>query len=98
MDLPLLVVGAGLPSILGMLGEARTYAERLFSFVEIDSLDEEAAALALTDPAAAEGVAWDEAAIDEVLSHTAGYPYFLQEFGRQAWRMAEAPTGSPAGT
>ena len=91
MDLPLLVVGAGLPSILGMLGEARTYAERLFGFVEINSLDSEAAAQALTEPAAAEGVAWDEAAIGEVLSRTKGYPYFLQEFGRQAWRMAEGP-------
>ena len=91
MDLPLLVVGAGLPSILGMLGEARTYAERLFSFVEINSLDEEAAARALTEPAAAEGVTWSESAIGEALSLTKGYPYFLQEFGRQTWRVAEGP-------
>ena len=91
LDLPLLVVGAGLPSILGMLGEARTYAERLFGFTEINSLDADAAARALAEPAAAEGVAWDEPAIAEVFSRTSGYPYFLQEFGRQAWRMAEAP-------
>ena len=91
IDLPLLVVGAGLPSILGMLGEARTYAERLFGFMEIDSLDQEAARRALTEPAAAEGVTWDESATAEVLTRTKGYPYFLQEFGRQAWRMAEGP-------
>ena len=91
MNLPLLVVGAGLPSILGMLGEARTYAERLFGFVEINSLDAEAAGRALTEPAAAEGVVWDEAAVGEVLLRTKGYPYFLQEFGRQAWHMAEGP-------
>ncbi len=90
-DLPLLVVGAGLPSILGLLGEARTYAERLFSFVNINSLDDAAAARALAEPAAAEGVSWDDGALEEALSLTKGYPYFLQEFGRQAWRMAEGP-------
>ena len=90
-DLPLLVVGAGLPSILGLLGEARTYAEGLFSFVNINSLDDDAAARALAEPAAAEGVSWDDGALEEALSLTKGYPYFLQEFGRQAWRMAEGP-------
>ena len=90
-DLPLLVVGAGLPSILGLLGEARTYAERLFTFVDINSLDDESGARALVEPAAAEGVSWGDGAIEEVLSLTEGYPYFLQEFGRQAWRMAEGP-------
>jgi len=91
VDLPLLVAGAGLPSILGLLGEARTYAERLFGFVEINSLDEEAAVRALAEPASAEGVTWDDAALEEALRRTAGYPYFLQEFGRQVWRMAEGP-------
>lgn len=90
-DLPLLVVGAGLPSVLGLLGEARTYAERLFSFVDISSLDDAAAARALVEPASAEGVRWDAGAIEEVVSLTKGYPYFLQEFGKQAWRVAEGP-------
>ena len=91
LDLPLLMVGAGLPSVLGLLGEARTYAERLFSFVDINSLDDDAAARALAEPASVEGVSWDDDAIEEALSLTHGYPYFLQEFGRQAWRMAEGP-------
>jgi len=91
LDLPLLMVGAGLPSVLGLLGEARTYAERLFSFVDVNSLDDSAAAQALVEPASAEGVTWDDGAIEEALSLTRGYPYFLQEFGRQAWRMAEGP-------
>lgn len=91
LDLPLLMVGAGLPSVLGLLGEARTYAERLFSFVDINSLDDDAAARALAEPASVEGVSWDDGAIEEALSLTQGYPYFLQEFGRQAWRMAEGP-------
>ena len=91
MGLPLLVVGAGLPSILGMLGEARTYAERLFSFFDVNSLNEESAARALAEPATASGVTWDPVAITEAVAFTRGYPYFLQEFGRQAWRMAEGP-------
>lgn len=91
LDLPLLVVGAGLPSILGRLGDARTYAERLFSFVDINSLDDGAAAQALAEPASVEGVSWDDGALEEALSLTRGYPYFLQEFGRQAWRVAEGP-------
>lgn len=91
MGLPLLVVGAGLPSILGMLGEARTYAERLFSFFDVNSLNEESAARALAEPATAAGVTWDPVAITEAVAFTRGYPYFLQEFGRQAWRMAEGP-------
>lgn len=91
LDLPLLMVGAGLPSVLGLLGDARTYAERLFSFVDINSLDDGAAAQALTEPASVEGVAWEEGAIEESLSLTQGCPYFLQEFGRQTWRMAEGP-------
>lgn len=90
-DLPLLLVGAGLPSVLGLLGEARTYAERLFSFMDIDSLDDEAAARGLVEPAEAESVSWDDGALEEALSLTRGYPYFLQEFGRQAWRMAAGP-------
>jgi len=91
LGLPLLVVGAGLPSVLGLLGEARTYAERLFGFVEINSLGDDAAAQALVEPASAEGVSWDDRAIEEALLLTQGYPYFLQEFGKQAWRIAEGP-------
>ena len=91
LQLPLLVAGAGLPSVRGLLGEARTYAERLFTFVSMDSLSREAASEALVQPAAREGVHWEGAALDEVFGATHGYPYFLQEFGKQAWRVAEGP-------
>ena len=65
--------------------------ERLFTFSEINNLDASASRRALTEPAAAEGVVWDDAALGEMLERTKGYPYFLQEFGKQAWRMAEGP-------
>ena len=91
LQLPLLVAGAGLPSVRGLLGEARTYAERLFTFVSMDSLSRETASEALVQPAAREGVRWEGAALEDVFGATHGYPYFLQEFGKQAWRVAEGP-------
>lgn len=91
LQLPLLVAGAGLPSLLGLLGDARSYAERMFVFSSIESLDREAAFEALASPAAEESVQWEMPALKEVLDATSGYPYFLQEFGSQAWRMAPGP-------
>lgn len=90
-QLPLMVAGAGLPSVRGLLGEARTYAERLFTFVSMGSLSPETASEAIVRPASKEGVRWESAALDRVFEATAGYPYFLQEFGKQAWRVAEGP-------
>ena len=92
LGLPLLVAGAGLPSLPGLAGEARSYAERLFSYVEVDSLDHDDARRALVEPVEDEGAAWEPAAVEQVIAHTEGYPYFLQEFGKQAWNLAEGST------
>ncbi len=90
-QLPLMVAGAGLPSLPALAGEAKSYAERLFAFREIDSLEPEEAALALEAPAEAEGVRWQPEALEVVLATTKGYPYFLQEFGKQSWDVAAGP-------
>ena len=90
-QLPLMVAGAGLPSLPGLAGEAKSYAERLFDFPEIGSLSTQDARLALSRPAEQEEVAWTDAALDRVLELTQGYPYFLQEFGKQAWDAAPGP-------
>lgn len=92
LGLPLIVAGAGLPSLPGLAGEARSYAERLFSYVEVDSLDHDDARRALVEPVESEGAAWEPAAVEQVIAHTEGYPYFLQEFGKQAWNLADGPT------
>ncbi|MGH9222417.1 MAG: ATP-binding protein [Acidimicrobiales bacterium] len=92
LGLPLLVAGAGLPSVPGLAGEARSYAERLLAFVEVGSLDEDDARRALTGPVEQEASRWDAAAVDRVIRDTEGYPYFLQEFGKQAWNLAAGPT------
>ena len=88
LGLPLLVAGAGLPSLPGLAGEARSYAERLFRYVDIGSLGHRDASKALTLPAEREGAGWSTNAVERVIRDTKGYPYFLQEFGKQAWNLA----------
>jgi hypothetical protein len=83
------MLAAGLPQLIGQMGRAKSYAERLFEFVPIDRLDDEAARAALSVPAEREGVAFTPEAIAEILRHTRGYPYFLQEWGRHAWNVAQ---------
>ena len=82
---------AGLPSLPRVLAEARSYAERLFAFHPIEQLAPGAAFAALVDPAAGEGVAWDQDALRHVVTATDGYPYFLQQFGQETWNAASGP-------
>ncbi|MEI6670191.1 MAG: ATP-binding protein [Acidobacteriota bacterium] len=87
-QLPLVLLGAGLPILPGLAGESKSYAERLFSFPDIGALSEQDTAKALDDPAQAAGVAFAAAALQEVFRLTKGYPYFLQEWGYQSWNLA----------
>ncbi len=89
------LVGAGLPQIPRLAGEAKSYSERLFRFVTIGRLDQGSDARdALTLPAGELGVEFEAEAVDLVVEHTQGYPYFLQEYGRIIWDEASA---SPVG-
>jgi hypothetical protein len=90
--LPVVLVGAGLPQLRGRMGKAKSYAERLFDFPEIGPLPPDAAKTAISKPLHQHGVAIDEDALDQILLHTHGYPYFLQEWGKQVW---DAATVSP---
>jgi AAA ATPase domain len=87
-QLPLVLLGAGLPILPGLAGESKSYAERLFNFPDVGALSKEDAAKALREPAQAAGVEFDSDALDEVFRLTKGYPYFLQEWGYQAWNLA----------
>ncbi|MBO1739726.1 ATP-binding protein [Leifsonia sp. TF02-11] len=87
--LPLTFVGAGLPQIAELAGDAKSYAERLFTFPEIGSLFVEDARNALTEPAASEHAKFDDDAVDLAVEITHGYPYFIQELGYQVWEVAE---------
>ena len=87
--LPVTVVGAGLPQLIGRAGKAKSYAERLFDFPEIGPLTNSEAELAIVKPAHEAGVEFTAEAVAEIVSKTRGYPYFLQEWGKHAWDAAE---------
>ena len=87
-QLPLVLLGAGLPILPRLAGESKSYAERLFSFPRIDALSKADAFKALRDPTIAAGVAFNDDALAEIFRLTEGYPYFLQEWGYQAWNRA----------
>jgi hypothetical protein len=91
LSLPITIAGAGLPSLAALTGEAKSYAERMFTFPVIGSLPISEAREALVLPAKDEGVRWEDAALERVVEVTRGYPYFLQEFGKQVWDVAEGP-------
>jgi AAA ATPase domain len=88
LNLPLTLVGAGLPQLLSIAGEAKSYAERLFDYPIVDKLDENAARDVIRKPAAALDVEFLEEALSEIIVHTHGYPYFLQEWGKHVWDVA----------
>lgn len=88
-QLPLVMVGAGLPQILGLAGEFKSYAERLFDYPKVGALAEKDAMAALEAPVATEGVSFTPDAIKEILKMTECYPYFLQQWGHEAWNCGE---------
>lgn len=91
-QLPVVLVGAGLPQLPGRLGKAKSYAERLFDFPRIGPLSAADATVAIVKPARAEGVEFAPEAIERVVRETQGYPYFLQEWGKHCWDAAnESP-------
>jgi hypothetical protein len=88
--LPVAMVGAGLPDLRVRLWSAKPYADRLFSYGELGRLPDPAARVALVGPAVTHGVDYEEAAARQVVTEAAGYPYFLQEYGRALWDYAES--------
>lgn len=93
-QLPLVLIGAGLPVLPGLAGESKSYAERLFSFPSIGALSDVDAGKALRDPALESGEEFEEPAIEAIVKMTQGYPYFLQEWGYQTWNLAKlSPIG-----
>lgn len=88
--LPVVLVGAGLPQLRGQMGNAKSYAERLFDFPTIGPLPPEAAGLAIEKPLRAEGVLITPEALNQILQITQGYAYFLQQWGSHTWRAANA--------
>lgn len=88
--LPITLVGAGLPQLPRLAGEAKSYAERLFQFPRIGQLSPAEAERALIDPAERLGVTYESQAVKAIVEYTEGYPYFLQEYGNVLWDFADA--------
>lgn len=89
--LPVLLVGAGLPQVARLAGEAKSYAERLFLYPEVGALDQPSATQAVQKPILEEQASIDTAALDSIVDRTQGYPFFLQEWASTAWNNAEGP-------
>ncbi len=87
---PVMLVGAGLPQLRGHMGNAKSYAERLFDFPEIGPLNTVAARLAITQPVTDQGMKIVAEAADMIVAESQGYPYFLQEWGKHAWDAAKS--------
>ncbi|MBW8079214.1 MAG: AAA family ATPase [Gallionella sp.] len=87
-QLPVALIGAGLPQLVGQAGRAKSYAERLFEYPEIGPLSAEEAKKALVVPAEKLGVTFEPQALEQILHQTQSYPYFLQEWGKHSWQCA----------
>ena len=89
--LPITLAGAGLPLIPRLAGEAKSYAERLFTFPVIGRLPNEEATRALVEPVHDAGAAFEPEAVAEIIAYAEGYPYFIQEYGGAAWDASPSP-------
>ena len=88
-SLPVILICAGLPQIMGLAGNSKSYSERLFTFPMVGPLLETDAIAAIVNPAKEEGVEFEEAAVSQILDKTKCYPYFLQQWAYEAWNYAE---------
>lgn len=88
--LPVMFVGAGLPSLPAQLADATSYVERLYDYRPVGLLSVEASKTALEAPTTARGVEWNEQALEHALGVARGYPYFLQALGKHVWDVARS--------
>lgn len=91
-QLPMVLLGAGLPILPGLAGDSKSYAERLFNFPEVGALTKDESSKALRDPAKKAGAHFEAPALHEVFRLTRGFPYFIQEWGYQSWNHAKTST------
>lgn len=78
--LPCHLVVAGLPALRRNLTEAKTYAERMFSFVSIGHLSEDATREAIVRPLESGRMRFSSALVERLVHDTHGYAYFVQFF------------------
>lgn len=89
--LPVLMVGAGLPQIARLAGEAKSYSERLFQYPSVGPLDPVSAGQAVEKPVLEEDASITPEALQAIFERTKGYPFFIQEWASVVWDNAEGP-------
>ena len=89
LRLPIIIYGAGLPKILKILGEVKTYSERLFKYVLVAKLSEQDAEDAIIEPAKELDILYEKEAVDEIKKWSDGYPYFIQELCDTVWEYTD---------
>ncbi|MDR2260531.1 MAG: ATP-binding protein [Azoarcus sp.] len=89
-QLPLVLIATGLPTLPGLAGKSKTYSERLFSFPNVGALSEDEVCRALQEPVREAGMIFNIDALQAIYQMTQGYPYFVQEWGYQAWNRADS--------
>ncbi|WP_420607046.1 ATP-binding protein [Novosphingopyxis sp.] len=89
--LPVLLVGAGLPQIARLAGEAKSYAERLFQYPAVGALDTVSAGQAIEKPIIEEEARIAPGALRAIVERTQGYPFFLQEWASVVWNNSDGP-------
>lgn len=72
LGLPVMLGCAGLPKLLKMLGEAKTYSERQFNYVKVDSLPRDKAVEAIVRPAHKLDVGYSNEAVNAIIDYTGG--------------------------
>jgi hypothetical protein len=88
-QLPIALFGAGLPPLLGRMGNSKSYAERLFDYPKVDALDRKAVQVAIEGPVEKAKAYVDRQALDHIANITQGYPYFVQQWAHDAWNCAK---------
>jgi len=89
-QLPVILFAAGLPQVIALFGNSKSYAERLFDFPEIGALNPIDAMNAIEKPVAAEDVHFSQQSLGYIYEQSRGYPFFLQEWGYHTWNVASA--------
>ena len=85
-EAPFLLVLAGTPDLRARLSEMEASFWNRAEQLPLSRLDETATAEAIRRPLAEDGIAIEEEALERIVRESHGYPFFVQLWGRAAWR------------
>ena len=92
-EAPFLLVLAGTPDLRARLSEMGASFWNRATKLPVGRLAEAAAAEAIRRPLAEDGIAVEEDALARMVRESHGYPFFVQLWGRAAWRRVRGAGG-----